>query len=112
MEPDEAKFLELLRRLIVRTQAGDAEWDEGLTSDSFIYAAKTGSVVVRRVGDGWGAELLNPSGTTLVSLRYRAYHFGDDNDPMVRDVVSELYAIARQTALDVSGTLDKFLEEL
>lgn len=106
---ENTKMKKLINTLLSRTQNGQVSWDSASNEGSFIWSAKSGSVMVFPTdNDGrapWSVRLIAGDGQTIEEESYD----GGDED---YEIAYDLYRAARSNALDIDRTIDSLLNEL
>jgi hypothetical protein len=114
-ETEYMRFLELLRRLYMRTSEGAADWAESSRPDSFLYSSRAVSVVIQsRDGDGsppFEAILLDSSGGEVLHwvTDFREQTPMEDS---YLEVLNDLFKLVRQKSSRASQALDALERDL
>lgn len=111
MSSEEPVLRRLVDALLVGTQQGKVLWQSDDRVDSFQFHGSTGSVVIRTSDrDGlppYEFLVLNSDSQIVENL-----HSRDDGDEHLEYALHRLYEAARQSALDVDGTIQGLLREV
>lgn len=111
MSKDEHILNRLVDALLAGTLNGKVRWQTHDRVDSFHFDGSTGSIVIRTSDrDGlppYEFIVLNSDSQVVESL-----HSRDDDDEDLENSLHTLYEAARQSALDVDGTIRGLLREV
>ena len=118
-----SKIADVLQSLIRRTSDGKLGWQTSVDPDRFLVVIDTIGVTIRRTGrasvvgdERYQLEILNDQGTTVEVL--------ETKDPLALEVrelgvteeldkqLSQLFTLARRSALDADATLEKLANSL
>ena len=116
-EPEqiEARMVDLARRLLRQTTIGRAAWKRAARRDQFIYAARTGSVVVERDGSLHTLRALDPVGNEVERLDVLPPTTGLAEAALPPDAfptVAELWTAAERSARQSETLLDELIAEI
>ena len=98
---------QILEGLVQRTTEGKLKWSRTVQNDRFVASVDAISVVIEEfLHSEYSLEILNEAGEKVESLE-----FPDTTDVQNRQL-ARLYALARQSALNVEETLEKLAKAL
>ena len=100
-----SQMLAISKKLLELTEAGKIDWRATDNDNAFLYAGSTASVLLGRLPPAWTETLalLNSTGSAVESIR---------EGPNTESVLSNLYELARQRALQPDRIIADFLREL
>ena len=111
------KYLELIDRLVARTQAASAPWETTATNGQFSLSLAAYSVTISRVHSGTDWDTVigieDSLGNAIDSVRDTDLAESSRmNNPEFYDYINALYDGARRHALGIDKALDTVLKAL
>jgi len=118
MSDDEnhARLIEIARTALDRTQAKTIKWKTTDDEDTFFYSGLKTSLVADyfpRLG-AYELRVLNSRGTAIASIKLEpdTFDMSSMDGGVDYNILRDLHAAARESALDIDGTLAAALDEL
>jgi len=102
------KFVELLKKLLVRTEAGQLRWRETADDDMFRLTFQSGMVRIgpdERPMKCYQAFLMTPDGRIVEEVRAL-------EEEALYDTLESLYFAARRQARESEGVLERLMAEI